>query len=214
MFIELVDALRCPHAHEESWLVVASSRTQARHILDGVLGCPVCRSEYPIVDGVADFSEGNAIVTRSRTAPSGEQATRLAAFLGLDDATGFATLVGEWGTQAYELRDIAECPILLVDPPAEIVAAPGLSIIRTAGRALPMATGASRGVAVDPAARTDEGARVTKVKGRLVAPAGAPLPDGVRELARDAELWVGERESASSRPVALHVRRSGAPPAG
>ena len=214
MFIELVDALRCPHAHVESWLVVASSRTQARHILDGVLGCPVCRAEYPIVDGVADFSEGRPVVTTSRTPPSGEQATRLAAFLGLGDATGFATLVGDWGTHAYELRDVVECPILLVDPPAAIVAAPGLSIIRTSGRALPIATGASRGVAVDVAERVDEAARVTKVKGRLVAPADAPLPADVRELARDDELWVGERESASSRPVALHVRRSGAPPAG
>jgi len=30
VFIELVDALRCPRAHEESWLVLATSRIRRR----------------------------------------------------------------------------------------------------------------------------------------------------------------------------------------
>ena len=48
---------------------------------------------------------------------------------------------------------------------------------------------------------------MTRVGGRLVAPAGAPLPEGVRELARDDAVWVGEREALPSAPVTLHVRR-------
>ena len=55
MFVELVDALRCVRPHEDAWLVAATRRTEHRHILDGVLGCPVCRTEYPVRDGVADF---------------------------------------------------------------------------------------------------------------------------------------------------------------
>jgi hypothetical protein len=37
MFIELVDALRCPVPHEESWLVASADRMEARHIVDGTL---------------------------------------------------------------------------------------------------------------------------------------------------------------------------------
>src|SRR6476620_4400515 len=55
MFIELVDALRCPNTHEESWLVASADRMEARHIVSGSLGCPICKSEFPIRDGVVDF---------------------------------------------------------------------------------------------------------------------------------------------------------------
>ena len=40
MFVELVDLLRCPHAHEDSWLVAAADETADRHIVHGSLGCP------------------------------------------------------------------------------------------------------------------------------------------------------------------------------
>jgi len=55
VFIELVDALRCPRAHEESWLVLAMSRIEGRHIQEGALGCPVCHAEYPIHEGIVDL---------------------------------------------------------------------------------------------------------------------------------------------------------------
>ena len=75
MFIELVDALRCPQPHAESWLVVASTRTQARHILEGTLGCPVCRAEYPIVDGVVDFRGDSAAAATTATTAAATAAT-------------------------------------------------------------------------------------------------------------------------------------------
>src|SRR3954462_15554710 len=55
MFVEIVDALRCPRAHEESWLVLAAQRTEDRHVLEGTLGCPVCHATYPIHGGIAEF---------------------------------------------------------------------------------------------------------------------------------------------------------------
>jgi len=42
---------------------------------------------------------------------------------------------------------------------------------------------------------------------RLVAPAGAAVPAGVRELARDEADWVGERDAAPSPPVPLRRAR-------
>jgi uncharacterized protein YbaR (Trm112 family) len=215
MFIELVDALRCPRPHEESWLVVSADRLVARHILDGTLGCPVCSAEYPIADGVVDFSGGVRYPTAAPAPPSAEQAMRLAAFLGLDDALGFATLLGGWGAHAIELRGMVECPLVLVDPPEDVEAAPGLSILRTAGP-LPLAAGSTRGIAIDAAdlhgshrERVASAVRATRTGGRVVGHASLPLPAEVRELARDTEVWVAEREASASPLVTLHVRRAG-----
>jgi uncharacterized protein YbaR (Trm112 family) len=209
MFIELVDALRCPNAHEESWLVASADRMAARHILDGMLGCPVCGAEYPIRDGVVDFRRAAHRSPVAALAADAEQATRLAAFLGLDDALGFAVLMGEWGSHALELRSLVDCPLVLIDPPEEIEAAPGLSLIRTDGP-LPLAAGAARGVAIDAGAdpeRVASALRATRAKGRVVARVCVPRPPEVRELARDEQVWVGEREAAASPIVTLHVRR-------
>jgi uncharacterized protein YbaR (Trm112 family) len=209
MFIELVDALRCPNPHEESWLVASADRLAARHILVGIIGCPVCGAEFPIQDGVVDFRRAALRAPVAALPADAEQATRLAAFLGLDDALGFAVLMGEWGSHALELRSIVDCPLLLIDPPAEIEAAPGLSLVRTDGL-LPLATGAARGVAIDAGAdatRIASAVRVTRPKGRVVAPARLAVPPEVRELARDERAWVGEREAVASPIVTLHVRR-------
>jgi uncharacterized protein YbaR (Trm112 family) len=213
MFIELVDTLRCPTPHEESWLVLAADRMAARHVVDGTLGCPVCGAHFPIRDGVVDFRRAPHVPAARSRPGDPEQAMRLAAFLGLDDALGFAVLMGEWGAHALELRGMVECPLILVDPPADVEAAPGLSIIRTDGP-LPLAAGAARGVAIDaggaagaPAERVASAVRATRTKGRVVGPVGLPLPDGVSELARDEREWVGERQPPASPLVTLHVRR-------
>ena len=42
-------------------------------------------------------------------------------------------------------------------------------------------------------------------RGRLVAPATAPVPIAIRELARDATEWVGEREAT---PVTVPLARA------
>lgn len=214
MFIELVDALRCPVAHEESWLVVAADRLVARHILEGTLGCPVCSAAYPIHEGVVDFTRGGHRLVAPPAAGSAHDAERLAAFLGLDDALGFATLVGGWGAHALALRGLVECPLLLVDPPLDVDATPGLSIIRTAGP-VPLAAASTRGIALDTpdlhgehASAVTSAVRAVKTGGRVVGPASLPMPDGLRELARDAAVWVAEREAPASPLVTLHVRRA------
>jgi uncharacterized protein YbaR (Trm112 family) len=210
MFIELVDALRCPTPHEESWLVLSARTIDARHVRDGTLGCPVCKAEYPIVDGIVDLRRDG---TREATPPLSSTmlvpADHLAAMMNLADAQGFAVLVGAWGQQADELLDLGDVPpIMLIDPPAGVAMRAGLSGVRC-NVELPLAVGAARAVAVDTSvdARVRSAARATRVGGRVVAPAQAPLPDGVRELARDERVWVGARETMPSAPIALHVRR-------
>jgi uncharacterized protein YbaR (Trm112 family) len=215
MFIELVDALRCPNPHEESWLVASADRLEARHIVDGTLGCPVCQASYPVRAGVVDLSGGTHHPPGPLLAASAEEAVRLAALLGLGDASGFAVLMGSWGSHAAELGALVACPLVLIDPPEAVTAGPGLSIVRTNGT-VPVAAGAARGVAIDVSdlhgdhgPRVDSAVRATRVKGRVVAPSSLPLPAGLKELARDTELWVAEREPAPSPFVTLHVRRGG-----
>ena len=210
MFVEIVDALRCPRPHDESWLVLAARRTEDRHVLEGTLGCPVCRAEYPIRDGIADFADGavpdHASAPTLRALPP---ADHLAAMLSLGDALGFVVLIGEWATRADALLELLDAPpLLLVDPPPGVAMGHGLSGLRS-GATLPLATGAARAVAVDSAdpARVAEAARAARAGGLLVAPAASRVPADVRELVRDETVWVGERLPQPSAPVTLHVRR-------
>lgn len=215
MFIELVDALRCPVQHEESWLVASATRMEARHIVDGLLGCPVCHAQYPVRNGVADFRRAASSSTSRSSVSSGlpahrdaGTAMRLAALLGLSDAAGFAVLFDEWGAQASALRELVETPLMLVDPPAGTAGEPGISVVLSDGTP-PLAAAASRATAIgaSSAERAAAAVRVTRAGGRVVAPAAVPVPDGVRELARDDAMWVGEKAADRSPLVTLHVRR-------
>jgi hypothetical protein len=203
VFIELVDHLRCPRPHEETWLVASADRTEGRDIVEGTLGCPICHAEYPIRRGVVWFRapDGDAqpapIVTASGDDP--EAAMRVAALLDLSDAAGFALLAGSWARHAHLVREIAPSPLVLLNPAPPVDAESGISVLETPG-VIPLAEATCRGVALDAPhadpARSSAAVRVLRPRGRLVAPASAPLPPGVTELARDAELWVAERDAA------------------
>jgi uncharacterized protein YbaR (Trm112 family) len=219
LFVDLISALRCLTPHEDSWLVAAARRTEGRHVVEGTLGCPVCRREYPITGGVAYFgveppaASGGGLPEEAFTdddPDAAERALRLAALLGLADPGGVVVLGGGWGRLAPTLLEIAPVHCVLVDPDFDARGAGELSVIRSAG-AIPLAAGAARGVALAGAAVAGEAGgatlaaavRALRARGRLVAPAGAPLPPDVIELARDEELWVAERAAPPSAPVAL-----------
>jgi len=217
MFIELVDALRCPNEHEESWLVLASTTLEDRHIREGVLGCPVCLAEYPIRAGIVDFRRERE--TTIRRADGGAPPTagaasmvsteQLAAMLSLPEALGFAVLTGGWCRHADALDALIDAPpLLLVDPPTWVTMRPGLSGL-LADERLPLAVGAARAVAVDETSmrRVESAAECTRVGGHVIAPVVASVPKSVRELARDGAVWVGAREATTSGLVSLHVRR-------
>ena len=196
--------------------MLAAERIDARHIRDGALGCPVCRAEYPIRNGIADFTfgvQGEASRAQPPRAPAdaiaGVGAGDLAALLDLGDALGFAVLVGAWGHRAVALLELDVVPpLLVVDPPEGVAIVSGMSGVRS-GPSLPIAAGAARAIAVDgtDTERLASAVRVARTGGRIVAPATMPVPDGVRELARSEAVWVGEREAPPSAFVRLHVRR-------
>lgn len=192
--------------------MAAARRMESRHIVEGTLGCPVCAAEYAIRDGVVDFRTGDGYAPAPARAGDANIALRLAALLNLTDAQGFAVLLGAWGSHALELSAVSETPLILVDPPIDIVGSPGISVLRTDGP-VPLAAGAARGMALDVhhvhhVLRAASAVRATRPKGRVVAPVDVTLPGDVLELVRDDTMWVGERQAMPSPPVTLHVRRS------
>ncbi len=53
--IDLVDLLVCPRCGPPHGLVLFSRVVSERKLLEGELGCPNCRSRYPVEGGVADL---------------------------------------------------------------------------------------------------------------------------------------------------------------
>jgi uncharacterized protein YbaR (Trm112 family) len=208
MLISLVDILRCPRPHAETWLVASIDRVELRDIIDGTLGCPNCHAEYPIRGGIVYFDE--EVRRPEADDPSEAQAVRLAAALELIDPRMLAVLHGSWGTHAPLVRGIAPTPLLLVNPPVEIASGDGISIIVAHGA--PLARGSVDAVAVDGGASADmAGALGSSLRGgrRMLAPAKLPVPAGFTELARDAEVWVAQLEAhaVTSAPI-MPARRA------
>jgi uncharacterized protein YbaR (Trm112 family) len=212
VFIELVDDLRCPRPHDQTWLVASADRTEGRDIIEGTLGCPICRAEYPIREGVVWFTEPrDYALTAQRSGPNvdPELPMRLAAFLDLTDVQGFALLAGSWGSAAPVLRGVVPAHFVLLNPRPAVAAGNGISVLETAV-GIPLADGTCRGVALDAghahAPHLDAAVRVLRPRGRLVAPARTPTPLGVTELARDNQLWVAERNTPPPKLVSLESR--------
>ena len=202
MYIELVDALRCPRPHAPTWMVAAATETRARCLVRGTLGCPICEAEFALEDGVVRFDAGETAPPQRTAAATatdpGEQTMRLAAFLDLTTAGGIIAVGGEWDPALDGLLDFTDLRALVLEPTASWRPREPFGALRGGG--VPVAAGALRGVALDrttaDAPRLEAAVRALTPKGRLVAPADAPLPNGVRELARDERHWVAEREAA------------------
>jgi uncharacterized protein YbaR (Trm112 family) len=208
MFVPLVDSLRCPNPHDETWLVASIERAEERDIKQGVLGCPSCYAEYPIVDGVVRFDD--AAQRPAFIAPNERQATRIAATLDLTDPRMTALLVGDWGAHAPLIRAMSPAHLLLVNPPDGVVSGDGVSIILAS--AATVAASSMDAVAIDAHASNAVVARLSAaLRGgrRMLGPIARPVPNFLRELARDDEVWVAELEpgAVTSAPV-LPTRRS------
>jgi uncharacterized protein YbaR (Trm112 family) len=208
MFIPLVDSLRCPRAHEDTWLVASIDLAEERHIREGILGCPKCLAEYPIREGIVYFAEP-ALDDDNTTQPNEEDAVRVAAALDLTDARMTAVLHGSWGVHAPIMRGFSPAQLILLNPPRTVASGDGISIVYadTAPIARAIANGVAFGANASAAMR-DSLVATLKAGGRLLGPTSHPVPPEVRELARDADVWVARLESSAmvSAPI-LPTRR-------
>lgn len=197
MFIEMIDALRCPVDHEEIWLVAAINERNDRFVVGGVLGCPICAREYPVVGGVAHFGTAATAPAAEQGGDVAEGAMRIGAFLAPAEGSTVA-LAGEWTRYAAELAGMVAPRIYAVNPVTGVEEGELVALL-TSDMGLPFAPRSLRGVALPGTAdeRDVRGAvRVLADGGRLVAPASIPVPPEMEELARDEQLWVGEKRSA------------------
>lgn len=207
MFTELIDTLRCPNRHEDSWLVASSSRSDERHIIDGTLGCPICRASFAIVGGEARFAAPPA--QEPVATLDDDAAFRLAAQLHLVEAPEPVLLIGVWTAAAIPLLRLTPTVKLFLGNSRLARVVPGqTSTITHSTARLPLAGASLRAVAIDATHATDalvgDCTRVLRVTGRLVAPAGVMLDAALwKPLARDDEVQVAERLPAPSGLVQL-----------
>src|SRR2546430_3430097 len=69
--------LRCPETHEEAFLVMSTGEMVGRMVRSGILGCPVCRREDPILKGVVEFRGTGKGEGAPPSRPSDRKSTRL-----------------------------------------------------------------------------------------------------------------------------------------
>jgi hypothetical protein len=205
--LELVDVLRCPRPHAPSVLIASIDRISGRSVDRGTLACPVCDARFGIVDGGVVFDRRHFVEHRAErtiVAAAADRVTRAAALLGLAEPGGLVLLGGDSADVAAGLHDIADVSVILHNPPGPVVGWDAVTPIY--GERVPLASGVVRGAMVDArvADAVVDVVRALRPAGRLVAPADFPVPEGVRELARDADEWVGERTlDTASDPVPL-----------
>lgn len=206
MHIELTEMLRCPEEHREEFLVLSTSEMNGRMIRRGILGCPVCRREFEIIDGIADFTEsaggaGAARKIRRTPAPASPvtvDAESLQALLDLGGPGGFVVLVGSAARHAEGLAARMEgVHFIGINAPPDIEEVPVLSLLQSE-RVIPLRAAMARGTVVGAelgrSPWVGEAVRVVLPGRRVVVEADQPLlPPGVTPLASGDGLWVGEK---------------------
>jgi uncharacterized protein YbaR (Trm112 family) len=217
MHVSLSDVLTCPACGPEHGLVLLTDLVEERRVVSGVLGCPNCRSRYPIRDGVADLrvarapGAGAGQADAAPTSPAGPEAegahgpeaaaavppdqdaaVRLAAGLGLDRVRGVVALAGPIIDRAgavARLTDQVEIVTLVEGEDGVEPSRRGWSILRVSGNRLPFRDMALAGVGLPGHVGDllDDAVRALRPAGRLVLE--PPSPPAL-ERAREAGMLV------------------------
>jgi uncharacterized protein YbaR (Trm112 family) len=193
MFIELTDHLRCPVEHDEAFLVLLPDLIDGRSVRSGTLGCPVCDRRFTIRDGV--FDTGDAPAPAEPAAPSRLAPDALAALAGVNGPGGYLVLVGAPAAGWREIPEqIPGVGLVAVNPPADVLDQPGVSVLRSAR--LPLKTHSMRGVVLgapygSAPAWVREAARVLLPGLRMVGEGTNPPDDTVDIMASADGVWVG-----------------------
>ena len=201
MHIELTELLRCPEPHREEFLVLSTGEVRQRMVRNGILGCPVCRREYPILRGVVDFTGNVQRETENPTHVSRfpfPEAPALQALLELSGPGGYVVLAGAAARHAAALGELmAGVHFVGVNAPQDLQELPVLSLL-VADENIPLRSNVVRGVVVGADVATSpwlvEAHRVL-LRGRrfVVEKEELDLPIGLTKLASENGVWVGEK---------------------
>src|SRR3989454_1638702 len=149
--------LRCPEAHEEAFLVLSTGEMVGRMVRSGLLGCPACQREYPIVQGVAHFSAsgtGGELTPRPTNAvaagapPRSPDTQTLQALLELSGPGGYVVLVGSAARHAVGLAGLmGGIHFVGINAPSDVAELPVLSLL-VCDKLIPLRRAMARGVVV------------------------------------------------------------------
>jgi len=206
--IELTEMLRCPERHEEGFLVLSTGEMLGRMVRSGMLGCPVCGKEYPIVRGVAHFSGGG--MRDAGSVASGEPthlASRIShpadvqtlqALLDLSGPGGYVLLLGSAAQHAVGLAGLmGGIHFVGVNAPDDVEELPVLSLL-ACETMIPLRQKVGRAAVVGPDRLGPEWlaeARRVLLPGRrlVIESERVATPAGLTQLALGHGLFVGER---------------------
>src|SRR5215212_9056893 len=191
MHIELIDLLRCPNDHDETWLVAALHAVEDRLVVKAKLGCPICGASYVIAKGIADLRSHHEPISVQPGHADPDSAIRLAALLNLTRPGSFAILQGTHASAANQVTEMTQSRVIGLNSAAAVDDTELAAAVFSDSR-IPLATDSVDGLALDEEKFLHDAARVLRQGGRLVIPAEATLPYGITEVARDAQNIVGE----------------------
>ena len=203
MRVETIELLRCPAAHESSPLITVAYSRDGDRLTEGTLGCVVCGAEYSLRGGVVYLG---ADVAEPKASLMAVDAERTAALLGLSEPGMRVVLCGAFGDVADHLEQATGAIAITVNATPIVHKVSHADHVVIGPRALiPLGNASLHGLALDSAhtALRLDAPRVVRVGGRVLAPATAPLPTALRELARDQLEWVAIVESGVDSPVPL-----------
>jgi len=199
MHIELTEMLRCPEDHREEFLVLSTSEMNGRMVLRGVVGCPVCRREFEIIDGIVDFTEARAVRrTPAPPSPVVVDPESLQALLDLGGPGGYVILLGSAARYAVGLASLmGGVHFVGINAPPDVAELPVLTLVQT-DRVIPlrgaMARAAVVGAELAGTPWAGEAVRVLLPGRRLVVESEtAAPPEQVVQLAAGQGVWVGEK---------------------
>lgn len=227
MRLELAERMQCPRPHRATPLIIVARRKVDRDLVDGVAGCPECYLEAAVTAGDVVFPggvvgewttpRGDAPADAQAAAPANIQAdadalARLIALLGLAEPGGAVLLTGRYASLAESLCAAVDVAVVVWNAPLPRVAQVAAreprsaSVVWLAEPRVPFSDGSFRGAALDAELSLPvvlDAVRSVAVGGRVLGSAALDRPATVRELARDATEWVGERTSGASGVVPL-----------
>jgi hypothetical protein len=191
--IELAEMLRCPSGCGDTYLALATGAMKGRSIHFGTVGCPVCKGEYLIANGIARFGTPNPPPAESQALPTAQV---VQAVLGLESPGGYVVLVGSASQLAADLsRSMDGVHFVGVNAPEGVAPGASLSLLLD-GSTVPLKDSVARGVVVGSEYADhhwlSEGARVLLRGQRLAALTEETTgPDGVERMAVGEGMWVG-----------------------
>ncbi len=194
MYFELTDLLTCPRCGPPFGLVLLVEEVEERRVKRGWLGCPNCRHDYPVENGVADLRRDPGKPRAPRPVFEDEDlALKIVALSGLADERDYLLLDERLAHSAVAVVELApELEVIVVrTTPDESTEQHGISRVLSDGR-FPLVEHRLRGVAIAPGANRE-----------LVAAAARHVTTGGRLVLFDAaDVDLDEVESAGLTVVA------------